>query len=677
MCGIVFAGGVIGAADLDIFNQMLYCDVFRGVHSTGVMAKRLADIRPGIAKAVGPSAPFLNSAEYKELSEGPGKYLSPPGFLVGHNRHATKGAVTAENAHPFQHGNITLVHNGTLMDQELLPDHHKFVVDSENICYSIDKIGAAETIQKLDGAYTLIWHDNSNNTIHIIRNSERPFHLARCGQEWFGASEEDMLMWLLKRSKTHKSRINEHFECEVGVEYVFNMGDRVRQCVLSEQIKHTLPTFSYASRYMSYGSYNTYQSGSTTKNTPTVTTGRETAKKAERERQNALAVEEGVSARIDKRVQMIPHTFFPYTASATPDRGRITGYVYDNDQVYYEVDLHNASKQMYEDCMNNLDKQITGTVVSMSKVAGTLRVIINAASIIDTKIAAGKEPDVVEQDDKAPFATDSFYMPNGMKMTQQMWHKHDHNKCGGCNGTIPWHEAPKAEFAYNMFWHKACLAQVENAMDDSANGNQQEDTFQCAVCGQEHHMSKLDSIMSLNHNEDVCEPCANAIRIRRADSAALSEKKVFCRVFDKQSMKWLTIGFTEHEMDQMIRMRGSKKCPFNKLALAYIEKRSSSVYAYHYNPDNPYSPENEENVLKAQGGEAAPAATFSQPTSTDTTPLRKELRNGQSTLSGITKAYWTQIGQCCNCYDQIPWKDVEKCTLTLNNRVVCPSCRGE
>lgn len=251
MCGIVLAGGNLGSSDLEIFNQLLYCDVFRGQHSTGVFCKRLNEDKVLFEKSALPSYAFLLQEDYKKMSTGLTNYVVAPAWMVGHNRHATKGAVNDQNAHPFQHGNITLVHNGTLVNQSLLPDSTKFVVDSENICYSIDKIGAGETIQKLDGAFTLVWHDASDDTLHIIRNDERPFHLARVGTEWFGASEEDMLMWILKRARMTKSRIAEHFECEVGVEYIFDVKGG-RKMTLIEKKEHKLPVFTIASRWDGY-----------------------------------------------------------------------------------------------------------------------------------------------------------------------------------------------------------------------------------------------------------------------------------------------------------------------------------------------------------------------------------------------------------------------------------------
>ncbi|MCS5737219.1 hypothetical protein, partial [Herbiconiux daphne] len=123
----------MSSSDLEIFNQMLYCDVFRGAHATGIYAKRQGEKEVKYCKQATEPYPFMHTEEYINLTQGAGKYVVAPVFVVGHNRHATRGnSGDSKNAHPFQHGNITLVHNGTLMDQDLLPDSSKFVVVSEN-----------------------------------------------------------------------------------------------------------------------------------------------------------------------------------------------------------------------------------------------------------------------------------------------------------------------------------------------------------------------------------------------------------------------------------------------------------------------------------------------------------------------------------------------------------------
>lgn len=253
MCGIVLMGCKYpGLRDVEIFEELLYADTFRGPHSTGVHSLfHLADKEPVITETQkkmldGPS--FLTSDFWPLVSEKrtPGTtansvFIKRPFCMIGHNRWATKGGINDTNAHPFTHGHITMVHNGTLRNQALLPEHAKFEVDSDNVAYSLSTWGVDKTIQNLNGAFTLVWHDANDQTVNIIRNSERPFHLARTSAgDWFGASEAAMLKWILGRQKTPVT-IAESFECEVGVQYIFDVS--TGKFVHKENRKHELPTF--------------------------------------------------------------------------------------------------------------------------------------------------------------------------------------------------------------------------------------------------------------------------------------------------------------------------------------------------------------------------------------------------------------------------------------------------
>lgn len=115
--------------------------------------------------------------------------------LVGHCRAKTMGQNTVQNAHPFQHGAITGVHNGTLRNWRAFESNHGFDVDSSWLYNEIAENGIEDVIPRVDGAWCLNWWDSEENSLNFLRNDERP--LSFCWSEdketMFWASEAWML----------------------------------------------------------------------------------------------------------------------------------------------------------------------------------------------------------------------------------------------------------------------------------------------------------------------------------------------------------------------------------------------------------------------------------------------------------------------------------------------------
>lgn len=685
MCGIVLAGGNLTSTDVEIFNQLIYTGVFRGQHSTGVFGQAKSSVEVFTAKEALPSYAFLLTDEYQKVMTGPGKYMSAPSWVVGHNRHATRGAVNARNAHPFKIGNITLVHNGTLTDQGILPDSTQFEVDSENICHAIDKLGAAETIQKLDGAFTLIWHDAKDNTLHIIRNKERPFHLARCGQDWFGASEEDMLMWILKRSRSHKNRINEHFECKVGVEYVFDVSGNKMSLV--EEVEHTLPVFTAASRWGSYYSgwgqdysqderFERHKSGSTSGTNGNVSTNSasDTRRREALNKQNLIASEKGLKIRRDQTVDITPHQFEEYKNAVREGRGKMTGFIYDEEaQEYIEADVHNISRADYDLAMDNVKTVYRGTIGCINEVNSMVRLVLVSGRFIWN--GEEKEPESTtahEFNDDIPFdMNDSFVSKNGVTITRKFWEAHAHGECGGCGEHIDWHLAPKAVFAYQSYWHPKCFEGIQRT--ETAEDPEVEMGI-CAVCGHVKTGDEFDEDLSEKRGEDICKDCAKDINSRVAERT-LEEGYVWTKCVDitgpRKTEQALRVD--QKLLSRMIIMKASTKKGAD-LTLAdvpncYIEKRAGGTYAIGLLKEEPVAKE-----------ETSPQEeTFRRRAESQLT-----LRKIVTSLDGkreaeFTKALWANLGYCKICFRHIPWRDAETCTLADLNHIVCSSntCRGK
>ena len=166
------------------FKEALFADTLRGKDSTGIM-QLTDDFRWSWVKHCISGDKFVKEKSFlaREVKAW---------CAVGHNRAATSGSIITDNAHPFMHEDIILVHNGTLRTTHNLPHvNHKLKVDSDLLTFNISQVEphkAYEILGKIQGAYALVWFDTRDETVNFARNDERPMH--------FGVSStDDMLMF--------------------------------------------------------------------------------------------------------------------------------------------------------------------------------------------------------------------------------------------------------------------------------------------------------------------------------------------------------------------------------------------------------------------------------------------------------------------------------------------------
>ena len=208
MCGLVGSINRLVAYDKSAysayFQQALYADTLRGFDSTGMFLMEEVDAKPIVYKKALAAPDFLQLSKVEKFL---GKYSNDWDIMIGHNRAATKGGVKDSTAHPFQIGTITMAHNGTIYNHKSLKGGEKFDVDSEAICNSIDVDGIADTIEQIDGAFAIIYHDSYEGSLNIIRNNERPLTIGFVGpnkndiEGILIASEVLMMRWIASRCK--------------------------------------------------------------------------------------------------------------------------------------------------------------------------------------------------------------------------------------------------------------------------------------------------------------------------------------------------------------------------------------------------------------------------------------------------------------------------------------------
>lgn len=208
MCGIV---GIISSKVLDIthqnqFKKLLVMDQIRGKDSVGIISQQHAGIQ--FEKNVIDPVSFLEHRRVTPL-------LTGAKALVGHNRAATRGGVSVNNAHPFQHGAITLVHNGTLRSNAVTQPW--FQVDSESIAYALslkEPSQAHEVLASLEGAFALIWFDSRDQSWNVAKNDERPLHAVK--------NTDDTCYWFSSDAGILYAGIHEDMEI-VPSQHIFKM----------------------------------------------------------------------------------------------------------------------------------------------------------------------------------------------------------------------------------------------------------------------------------------------------------------------------------------------------------------------------------------------------------------------------------------------------------------------
>jgi len=194
MCGIVSiirkdSKKSLYKNETDIFKQMLYADALRGWDSTGIASIQMNGQVKVTKDACPPASLFHRHPDHE--------WIHGNLALIGHNRASTKGKTNKENAHPFQEEHITLVHNGTLRFHHHLKNVE---VDSHAITHSFVERGVKDTLEQLDGAYALVWHDAKTNLIHAARNHERPLHLLETEELYILSSEQGLANWICNRN---------------------------------------------------------------------------------------------------------------------------------------------------------------------------------------------------------------------------------------------------------------------------------------------------------------------------------------------------------------------------------------------------------------------------------------------------------------------------------------------
>ncbi|MCP8305440.1 MAG: hypothetical protein H3Z50_08270 [archaeon] len=255
MCGII---GIINAGafsrpaagkqgyriypEEDMLDGLFTVSALRGRDSSGLFAAKDKEVIT-YKKVMDPSD-FIFTEKYKALRRD---YVMPKTTIIGHTRAATSGGITINAAHPHQDGRVTLVHNGTLTGWKNLVKQNA-VSDSQAIamCLNQNADDYVKALEKLDGAYALIWHDAETGMIHFAKNNQRPLAYLRKDGTFLVASEAIFTDFVAARIGTKMESI-ERKEFENGKLY---------SLVPGEETMSEVPFKPYVYQAKKCGSYN-------------------------------------------------------------------------------------------------------------------------------------------------------------------------------------------------------------------------------------------------------------------------------------------------------------------------------------------------------------------------------------------------------------------------------------
>jgi hypothetical protein len=444
MCGIVTVfGSDMGPVHGLIMKDLLILDQVRGLHATGVVKVNDQGVSSGKKEAVN-AATFLEDTDNKAFVTG----LSNARGIIGHNRWATMGALVAENAHPFQHDHITMVHNGTLDSQDTLAtdeEHKSFVVDSNQLAFTLSKWGTQRTVRQTDGAFVLAWHNSIENSFNFVRNSKRPFWLAKVtGKDiYIGASERWMIEVACARQKALVT-IDKPYELPVAqhVKFVLGKGSFTNKTARPVVTPVTLMPYDETTLGSWNSSYTGYDFTRKNYNTKVYTPPKVVSRKG-----NDIKSELGeLGLLIQEEVKAYLTYFQAYSGSTTLPKGSRMGVAHgclDNiTGPNVPCAVHAINEKDF--CMGEYTGKVSSIQNNMKDYNGAMIegcVILNGLELQTAWTSAQdklvEEPDVdIPFDDEADATTAWVYGPNRALISVSEFDKLAVHGCGLCTQDI-------------------------------------------------------------------------------------------------------------------------------------------------------------------------------------------------------------------------------------------------
>ena len=431
MCGIT---GVInlsnlkfGVTEKKLFRDLLVATSLRGKHSTGMFTVPFKNDEPvKILKRAVCAGEFIELDNFSSMMKDFDDYK----YVVGHTRYATNGQVNDENAHPFNQDNIVLVHNGSVGNKHDICVLGGKVgsdckVDSESLAIALSKNNIEDFIQKVEGAFTIVWYDTTKRELHFIRNTERPLHFGVVKDEdvILFASEAEALYFVAQRNEVELSKI---FSLDVGTLLTFdkNREFKTKKIYDGQVVRPTYRNY-YTGYYNNY--YDNDYGGCYAHSSPANIPTRVDDLFPDDEDNNPF---KDINMHKYDEIEFTYESFEPYSSN---NRGCIIGKRIHFPR--YNVKVHNFPK---DKIVMEAGDECVGKLIGLSKDKKQNRysdkyiLMLDASSIIEIIDDLYDEYDDIEWDGGAYDAMGQKYLVNGQYVDYEVFKKATEDGCEAC-----------------------------------------------------------------------------------------------------------------------------------------------------------------------------------------------------------------------------------------------------
>ena len=429
MCGLT---GIIKLEESDtwnsdvnkkIFKELLEVTSLRGRHSTGIFTvPHDKKEKCNLLKRAITASEFVQLDEYEKLMKDFNDYR----YLIGHARYATDGVISDSTAHPFVHENIVLVHNGSVQNKHELCQLSDMNgtdcdVDSQALAFALSKNPIEDFVQKIQGAFTIVWYDSNSRKLNFIRNTERPLHFGivrGSEQHIMFASEAEALYFVARRNRLDLSRI---FSLDVGTLLTFN-DDYTFDLKKLYDGKKVMPTYaSYTWNNRRSCVYNNYYDSSMYDSPKRV---------------DDLFPDEVAKDFPDVDMNKGDHVYFElsdFEQYGKSNRGTLTGLSVSNPK--YTVKVYNIPKESLppgNDLVGRLSVVSTRKKAKTSNLEEIYTLVLDATSIV-----AKSSPDYFyDEDDEFDMIGELQYMIGDELVSLKTWYEKTQYGCDACQRPI-------------------------------------------------------------------------------------------------------------------------------------------------------------------------------------------------------------------------------------------------